>query len=667
MNPDTAKQLAAMGDIKANKEKLAKAIEFAKKNPDHPDSVELRNRLERGMFNKELEALGKKPFPVEQPKIDLAKATQGTTTLPALQSVTAKKEQGSVGPFDVGISGASFADRAGDIQETFMGAGKQLWEAGKDIVKTAKSDDRSLAEKAVMIGGRAFGGAAGAFGEVTTGIGKLALTQEAEDSLKAIVGQVGQTVSETEIAKGAVNWYENLDENDKDMVDAAGGFASVLAELIGVKGTSAVARGAKEGLDVAAPVIKGGVETAVDVTQAGARKVDDLFTTSNATLEKRIQEQFQKGVKPTIRGKENLGQVEKYKSNAATAVEVITKNKDNLKFTDDVGEVIQGRTPETLQEFSDSITQTKEKIFKEYDSLARSAEDQGLKIKPAEMSNELDVVINDKALQLSNPEAVSYAKQVKDRFSTAGELTATEAQNVIKNYNNSLQAFYRNPTPEGLTRNAVDALMVNKMREALDKGIEGLTGEQYQLLKNQYGALRTIEKDVLNATLRDARKNTAGLIDFTDILSGGQLVTSLASMSPAGMAGAATQMGIKRWLKYLNDPNTQIKKMFQTSAKLEEKRVTPGGLGAFEESVTNPAMGMSIRSTVTPAKVAASIDAKDVDLVRKFLNGEDTPEIQQMLETMGIAKTTREEQAQFLKDMLIEAEQTRGLKNITTQ
>jgi len=663
MNPDTAKQLAAMGDIKANKEKLAKAIEFAKKNPDHPDSVELRNRLERGMFNKELEALGKKPFPVEQPKIDLS----GVTAAPAMQSVVAKKEQGSVGPFDVGVSGASLKERGGDIKETFMGAGKQLWEAGKDIVKTAKSDDKSLAEKAVAIGGRAFGGGAGMFGELTTGIGKLALTQEAEDSLKTLAGQVGKAVSETEIAKGAVNWYENLDENDKDMVDAAGGFASVLAELIGVKGAGAVARGAKEGLDVAAPVIKEGVETAVDVTgdvlKSGARKVDDVFTTSDATLEKRIQEQFQKGVKPTIRGKENLGQVEKYKSNAATAVEVITKNKDNLKFTDDVGEVVQGRTPETLQEFSDSITQTKEKIFKEYDGLARSAEDQGLKIKPAEMSNELDVVINDKALQLSNPEAVSYAKQVKDRFEAAGELTATEAQNVIKNYNNSLQAFYRNPTPEGLTRNAVDALMVNKMREALDKGIEGLTGEQYQLLKNQYGALRTIEKDVLNATLRDARKNTAGLIDFTDILSGGQLVTSLATMSPAGMAGAATQMGIKRWLKYLNDPNTQVKKMFKTSEKLNSR----GEMGPLEQSVTEPAMGMSIRSTVTPAKVAANIDAKDVNLVRRFLNGAESPEIDRMLQEMGIFKTTREEQEQFLKDMLIEAEQTRGLKNITTQ
>lgn len=660
MNPETAKKLAQMGDVKANSQKLKIAIEKAKANPDHPDSVELRRRLERGMFNVELQALGMKPFPVQQPKIDLgaAMAAAKPQMVEGASVQSRAPEQISVLGIDTDLTKTGIREKVGDVVETARGVVGQFGAAGRDIVDTIKRDDRSLAEKTVMIGGRAFQGGAGAFGEATIGLGKLALSQNAEDQLKDLATSTGEAISETALARKAADWYENLDENDKDMVNAAGGFASVLAEIVGVKGAGRGLSVAKEGFNAAAPIVREGVEATGDVIQAGARKVDDLFTTSDATLERRIQEQFQKGVKPTIRGKENLGQVEKYKSNAATAVDVITKNKNNLKYVDDVGEVVTGKTPESLKEFSEAITQTKEQIFKQYDGLAKKAGEQGLQIDVASLSDELDSVITDRALNLSNPEAVAYAKSVKDRFSTAGPLTADEAQNVIKNYNNSLQAFYRNPTPEGLTRNAVDALMVNQVRKSLDQGIGSLTGGQYQSLKNQYGALRTIEKDVLNATLRDARKNAAGLIDFTDILTGGQLVTSLASMNPAGIAGAAAQSGIKRWLKYLNDPNTQVKKMFKTSEKLNSR--DPNAMGAFEQSITEPAVGMSIRSTVTPAKVGAQLSEREFDMMVEALDdvalARTQPDFNELLTKYGLQNAQDDELVKFIRQATDEFE-----------
>src|SRR3990167_2637377 len=115
----------------------------------------------------------------------------------------------------------------------------------------------------------------------------------------------------------------------------------------------------------------------------------------------------------------------------------------------------------------------------------------------------------------------NHFKNLQDRLNRVKNLDATTAQEVVKNYNESLQAFYKNPTYETASRAAVDAMIANKIRETLDKTIYNLTGGQYQVLKNKYGALKAVEKDIIKASLRDARKNIKGLIDYTDILSGG--------------------------------------------------------------------------------------------------------------------------------------------------
>lgn len=626
------------------------------------DQMTRDGKLIRDMDDKELMKRMLERYPGERENIIdideyLGEEASNIPDVPAKSDVQAKLDAVSKSPSFLSRVGNRIKETAGDVVETAQGVGSSIADSAKDLYGIATNDDTNLAQKFAAGSGRVASGAAGIIGELTIGAGKTLLPQDGEDMVKSLTEKVGTAVSETEAAKTATEWYQNLSPDNKVIVDSLGGIASLVTEVIGLKGGSmagkVIKKGIEESAQAVAPVAIKVAEEVGDVAVDGARKLDELISTSDATLEKRIQEQFQKGVKPTIRGKENLGQVEKYKSNASEAVNVITQNKDNLKFKDEVGETIQGRTPESLQEFSDAITQTKESIFKQYDTLAKEAGDKGLKVDPKGLTTELDAVINDRALQLSNPEAVKYAESVKERFGNAGELTAEEAQNVVKNYNNSLQAFYRNPTPEGLTRNAVDALMVNQIRKSLDEGIEGLTAGGYQDLKNQYGALRTIEKDVLNATLRDARKNTAGLIDFTDILTGGQLVTSLATLNPAGLAGAATQFGIKNFLKYLNNPNRQVQKMFKTSEKLQDK-----GKGYFEQAVTEPAVGMSIKNGVIPDKVAENLTIGEYRTIKEYLlNPADKTyygKTMNLMEKIGIDKADEATQNRFLQEVVTE-------------
>lgn len=310
-----------------------------------------------------------------------------------------------------------------------------------------------------------------------------------------------------------------------------------------------------------------GVTRLPKVVNSGIKELDNFAVNmtkqSEGLIDSKILSNYNKGVKPSLAGKNSTGAIEIYKKNVLSAVDTIKQNKQNLSFTNDIGETIVGETPKSLQQLVDSIEQTKKTIFNNYDSLAKQAGEAGIVVDMKPIASELDTIIDNKALAITNPKAIDYAKNIKDRLITADRLDATTAQEVIQNYNKSLEAFYRNPSYDNASQVAVDAMLANKIRESLDSGISGLTGEQYGVLKKQYGALKSIEKDVVKASLRDAKKSTKGLIDFTDILSGGQVVNGILSLSPGQVASGLTQKAISEFYKYLNNPNRAIERMFK--------------------------------------------------------------------------------------------------------
>lgn len=309
---------------------------------------------------------------------------------------------------------------------------------------------------------------------------------------------------------------------------------------------------------VASPITRG-VDTSLP------KLAQTLTRQSESAIENTVLKKFNKGVKPLLPGKTTLAD---YNDDVITAIKTIKENGPNLEFTDDLGEIVKGKLPTSLKELDDSVQQTKRTVFSKYDSLAKQAGEAGITVDSVPIANELDAVIGNKALAITNPKAIEYAEKLKERLTAAGKLDTNTAQDVIKNYNKSLEAFYRNPSYDTASQAAIDALVVNRFRKALDEGITGLTGTKYQALKSQYAALKKIEKDVIKANLRDARKNTKGLIDFSDVFSGGQVVSGIIGLNPQQIAQGLTQKGITEFYKYLNNPNRAIEKMFKASEKL---------------------------------------------------------------------------------------------------
>ena len=500
--------------------------------------------------------------------------SQGKSSQEILTTLARQRTQ-SITPV---IDRPEFAPRVGtlrdipsDIVETGRGIADTVTRKGQQLAGAWQDPNATLPMKVAATGPIMGTALTGVAGEAIVGGAKLFTSDEFEKAVVQKIGQAGQAAADTNAAKKLVNWWERQDNNTKFMLQnvmapqAEFGFDVATAGVFGA--------GARATRGAVGEAIQQTTEAASNIRMPSGmpsfgRTPEPVVAPVPPEVRTTVVKGFDTAIKPNLASKQTPTQRAKYETQVAQGLESIANNAENLRFVDEAsGEVVTGRLPQNLKEFVDGLEQTKQTIFKQYDDLAEKAGEAGAKIDTVRIANELDAIINSKALKLSNPESIAYANSVRDRLLSTRALNALDAQDVIRNYNNSLDAFYRNPTPEGLTRNAVDALVANQLRRALDDEIDALTGANYQGLKSEYAALKAIERDVMRAYNRDARRNTKGLIDFTDVLTGGQVVGGILSMNPAvigqGLAGKAIAGAIKMW----NDPNRKVRQIFDEMSR----------------------------------------------------------------------------------------------------
>lgn len=287
----------------------------------------------------------------------------------------------------------------------------------------------------------------------------------------------------------------------------------------------------------------------------------------NKTISNIIEKGIEKGIRPSIEGNRTSAQQKQYMDKAKSAVKSIVQNKENLQLTDEFGEPVKA-LPKTLKQFGQAIDQTKGRIFDQYDAMATQAGEAGAKVDLRPISKELLGVSNDKVLNTMSPSTASYAAERAAVLNKVGTFSTKEAQDAVAIANQSLEAFYKNPSYDTASKAYVDSLVVNHLRKGLDTAIESLQGPGYQQLKNEYGALKAIEKDVNRRAIVDARRNNKGLIDFSDIFSGSEVVRGILTMNPATVGTGVTAKVIASLYKLKNDPNRIVKGMFDKVGKM---------------------------------------------------------------------------------------------------
>lgn len=313
-----------------------------------------------------------------------------------------------------------------------------------------------------------------------------------------------------------------------------------------------------------------------------------------ALNEKAVLDSYNRAIRPTVSGKGNATQLANANSRVIDGLQTIADNKEGLSFTDADGETVTGSTPRSVDQLSQAIQQTKQSIFKKYDALANEAGGKGITVDPQAVTGELDSVVNNKAVQLANPEAVKYAQSVQDRFNNVGEMTPSELQDTIEVFNNKLKGYYRNPTPAGFSDAAVDSMMVNKLRTMLDDAISSNTEGAYSELKSQYGALSSMEKDVAHRSVVWARQNNVGIAgNIANITSGAELARGLITMNPADIAVSVGIKGLQKYMEYLNNPDVGVQRIFSAIEKSN-----PSATGS-----TIPPSGANIEESSSPTTI----------------------------------------------------------------
>lgn len=279
---------------------------------------------------------------------------------------------------------------------------------------------------------------------------------------------------------------------------------------------------------------------------------------------------FNKAVSPSSMGKASASQIEAYNNKATSAISTIVENKNNLQFPDAQGNLI-GRTPQNINELSQAIDSTKKDLFKQYNDLQQKTGDAQATVDTSGIVKNLDSVINNKVIKIKDPSVINYATNLKQRLIGGGELTPQETQDLIASFNADLKAFYQNPSSQDVGISAVKDGVVKSLRNSLDDVISNTTGQDYQALKTKYGQLSAIEKDVANRVQAQARKNIKGLPDYSDIFSAGDIVKGVLTGNPGAILKGGAQIGMKNYIKYITNPDTSIKKMFNIAEKYPVK------------------------------------------------------------------------------------------------
>lgn len=330
---------------------------------------------------------------------------------------------------------------------------------------------------------------------------------------------------------------------------------------------------AAAGIGALFPISAGIIKSTTDVGKALLRP----------EVSKVIREGINKGIKPYFSSTASTGQRKSYMQKAEEAVAYLRENPPNL--VDDATGVSAVRAPKNRVELLSAIEQGKAAIFKQYDDIAKTATEAGARFDAAPIVSKLETLSDDLAY---SPSVRQHAKNLIAEISELNGASPSVVQGRIKEMNAELSPFFLGRTDKAKAQ--IEASVAKLMREQLDASIEAAGGSGYQALKNQYGALSTIERDVARQVAVELRRNPKGLIDFTDIFTGADMLEGIITANPGALVRGAAGKGIKAIMKGLNDPNRYIRNMFEVGKESAPSAAAGSALG--KRLLGEPAKGL---------------------------------------------------------------------------
>ena len=455
-----------------------------------------------------------------------------------------------------------------DSVKTFMDESNTRWNPAVNPVKAALHYPTSAMKMAAIPFQRAEAAVANPALEMQAGnFNPIKLAGEAiKGASGQKAGQLGDLVRTTGFGK--------------NVPSLIGGNANeMLAGTVGLPANVALGNAAARG------VIKGAPAAAKAISNFGKLTEDQV----NLKIAEEINKGVRQGIRPSSTGERTRSDfaAKKFTSDSASAVKDIVQNKGVLEFTDDTGNVVKGQLPENLKETASAMNQRMKTLADEWTTLAKKSGADGNVIETKPMVKKLNAMLDDEVFMTEHPGDYAKVKSIRDGLVLRGKMKPTEALDKVQEWNADLKGNYKTGFKYGSNRAAnVVKEMNDELRDNLSTVIENSTGKEFQALRSQWGAYKSLIKDVQHRVNVSGRQSPKGIWSFLDaagnaeIMGGaGATITGAPQVGlPMMFKGAALKVG-RRIIGKANDPNEIVKNMFSRvdglMQKLPKKQVAP--------------------------------------------------------------------------------------------
>lgn len=325
---------------------------------------------------------------------------------------------------------------------------------------------------------------------------------------------------------------------------------------------------------------------------------DAIAANDGGAINRELTNAYRAAVQPkplgTPRGRAGLTEQNR---RIVTTVDSILAAKPTLRVTDPyTKQKIPFPARPNMEQFAEGLDHVKGDIFHQYDQMARTAQDGGVRVDLSPAVAKAQEIAHGVVAEDLSPAMRSEAMRLAEAMSGRHEgYTPLQAQEMIEGINEISRGFWRGGAG-GRDTTAVGALnqIAKVLRDQLDKAITTRSGAGYQALRLRYQALRSVEDDLVLALAKMANKPGGGLpYEFADLFSVHQLLHGVIDpMSlPRRVGSAVATMSAKKVVQAMRDPNRAIGRMFEARANVGNipprrpfSSLSMGGSGMAEDN-----------------------------------------------------------------------------------
>lgn len=228
----------------------------------------------------------------------------------------------------------------------------------------------------------------------------------------------------------------------------------------------------------------------------------------------------------------------------------------------------------------------------------------------------------DKRTAAQNPGLVNKIKATADTYRRP--LPLSEAEDFLQSANKDLNTYYLKnkvgqQVAEGDPETAYTVAEAKALRKGLYDKLDTITGPGAAQLKQAYGALTNVEKELYGRQLVAARANPESLSEQLSTVAGaGRIAKGMATFNPGDVLEGAQNIAVSRALKARNSSDSMIERAFQKTSPATPFPLpsSPRLAGLLERGpIQMGGPAESSNATMPPPPVAATTRAQRLGLL----------------------------------------------------